>query len=286
MNQLHMQMRDGTDLVPVDIREVSDFLEEVYPTRHGRPTNSQPNDTPYAKMMQDFKGELLVLPFEACIFESNGFVAETGFMRLQYEGSDREVFMVIPRMIGGVSIEAVALALAVDQDHISSSPFEWHVFNGTRLISIDFDEFLNRPDAPALLLVALICCYAAWLMGWKREVEIVPAPPSRQQRRFLESRNRPVPVGRVKLRIETWRKMFRRLRSESADTHSATPLHMVRGHRTIYTSSNPLFNCELCRGVGHKDGSHPHVGSFWMPAHVRGNKENGIIEHDYSVAVN
>lgn len=283
MNQLKMKLRDGSEPLLVNIQEVADLLEEIYPTRYGRPANVRPEDTPYAKMMNDFSGELLTLPFDACAFETSNFVAEVGIAELQ---DDSHMFIIVPRRIGNANIEAIALGLEIDAEHISSSPLHWTVFNGTSLIATDFDEFLERQDAAYILFVALTCCYAAWLMGWKREIEIVPDPPSRQQRRFLESRNKPVPVGRVKLRIETWRKMFRRLRSESSDTHSAYPLHMVRGHRTMYTSLSPMFNCDLCRGAGHKDGTHPHVGSFWTAPHVRGNKENGVIDHDYSVAVN
>jgi hypothetical protein len=45
-------------------------------------------------------------------------------------------------------------------------------------------------------------------------------------------------------------------------------LHICRGHFVTYTADAPLFG--------------KYVGTFWIPAHVRGSKEFGIVEKDYS----
>jgi len=49
------------------------------------------------------------------------------------------------------------------------------------------------------------------------------------------------------------------------------PLHLCRAHFSTYTADKPLFG--------------RHVGKFWIPAHMRGKKENGIVEKDYAIKV-
>lgn len=47
------------------------------------------------------------------------------------------------------------------------------------------------------------------------------------------------------------------------------PLHLVRGHLATYTDEAPLFG--------------KHTGTYWRPAHARGNPEKGISTKDYRV---
>lgn len=47
------------------------------------------------------------------------------------------------------------------------------------------------------------------------------------------------------------------------------PFHLVRGHFSRYSESKPLFG--------------RYVGNFWIPAHARGNKAFGTIDHHYDV---
>lgn len=55
-----------------------------------------------------------------------------------------------------------------------------------------------------------------------------------------------------------------------------TALHIVRGHFAWY-------------GSGHPDGRErgllygKHAGQFWIPAHVRGSSESGVLAKDYAV---
>lgn len=49
-------------------------------------------------------------------------------------------------------------------------------------------------------------------------------------------------------------------------------LHICRGHFVTYTEERPLF--------GHI------AGTFWKPAHVRGNEKSGIVDKDYRVNAN
>lgn len=48
-------------------------------------------------------------------------------------------------------------------------------------------------------------------------------------------------------------------------------VHFCRGHMKIYTADAPLFG--------------RHVGRFWFPPHVRGDKKKGVIIKDYEVSV-
>jgi hypothetical protein len=47
-------------------------------------------------------------------------------------------------------------------------------------------------------------------------------------------------------------------------------LHKVRGHMVTYTEERPLF------------GKYP--GTFWVPAHERGDSKNGVVAKDYRVS--
>lgn len=51
----------------------------------------------------------------------------------------------------------------------------------------------------------------------------------------------------------------------------AMPIHLCRGHFRTYTEKAPLF------------GIPGNCGRFWVPAHVRGNKQNGIVMKDYEL---
>jgi hypothetical protein len=47
------------------------------------------------------------------------------------------------------------------------------------------------------------------------------------------------------------------------------PMHLVRGHFATYTDTAPLFG--------------KRTGTYWRPAHVRGNAEQGLSDKDYRV---
>lgn len=58
--------------------------------------------------------------------------------------------------------------------------------------------------------------------------------------------------------------------SSSGDEHQGImPLHLCRGHLKHFTEEKPLF------------GKYP--GTFFIPAHVRGHKENGTIKKNYKL---
>jgi hypothetical protein len=59
--------------------------------------------------------------------------------------------------------------------------------------------------------------------------------------------------------------------SKAGDDRDAVPLHICRGHFAHYTEDKPLFG---------RPGMH---GRFFVPQHVRGKAENGIVLKDYEV---
>jgi hypothetical protein len=51
----------------------------------------------------------------------------------------------------------------------------------------------------------------------------------------------------------------------------AKAMHICRGHRATYTAEKPMF------------GNPKLVGTFWVPAHVKGSAKNGTVIKDYRV---
>lgn len=65
--------------------------------------------------------------------------------------------------------------------------------------------------------------------------------------------------------------MRARLRSEGDIDRNGTAraMHICRGHFASYSEEGPLFG--------------KHVGSFWIPSHVRGKENNGVVIKDYKL---
>lgn len=56
-----------------------------------------------------------------------------------------------------------------------------------------------------------------------------------------------------------------------APVAGAMPVHLCRGHFRYVSEEKPMFGRSGC------------YGRFWIPAHVRGNKKNGILTKDYLI---
>lgn len=94
--------------------------------------------------------------------------------------------------------------------------------------------------------------------------------PTRQARRAAERRGDPKPPRFYTLRINP-----NATRKQGAGTGTSgreLSLHIVRGHFATYTEERKLFG--------------KHAGTFWIPAHVRGSDEVGIVGKDYAIDVN
>lgn len=92
--------------------------------------------------------------------------------------------------------------------------------------------------------------------------------PSRPARRAADRRGDPPPPKFYTLEIGGARTV---LESEGGASHNGIrrALHIARGHFQTFSPDRPMF------------GKHP--GTFWVPAHVRGRAEAGIVVKDYSV---
>lgn len=95
--------------------------------------------------------------------------------------------------------------------------------------------------------------------------------PSRQARRLAERTGAEPPARFYTLQIEPVRAKRADERDVAAapDPGRATALHICRGHFAHYGEDKPLFG--------------KRAGTFWVPAHVRGTEQAGIIGKDYAV---
>lgn len=70
--------------------------------------------------------------------------------------------------------------------------------------------------------------------------------------------------------IDPMREVLRR-EGRSEETGLRRALHLCRGHFATYAEDRPMFG---------RPGAH---GSFWIPQHVRGSADQGIVVSDYNV---
>ncbi len=93
---------------------------------------------------------------------------------------------------------------------------------------------------------------------------------TRQERRAAERRGDKPPVRFYTLRIDPDATRAKRQDQSTPTSNSRSlPLHIVRGHFSHYTEDKPLFG--------------KHAGTFWVPAHVRGSADVGLVGKDYAV---
>lgn len=102
-----------------------------------------------------------------------------------------------------------------------------------------------------------------------KNVRLVDTEPTlnRQQRRNRDRRGIPtVTYKTIQIDPNRTTDVGRPHTSTSGDL---LPLHIVRGNFATYTEERPLFG--------------RYVGTFWRPAHIRGNAERGVVQHAYTV---
>ena len=101
-----------------------------------------------------------------------------------------------------------------------------------------------------------------------RNVRLDERAPNRQERRLAERTNQPAPVRWYTLVIDPMREVLRR-EGGAEQTGLKRALHICRGHFATYTEERPMFG--------------RLAGRFWVPAHVRGTIDNGVVVKDYAV---
>ncbi len=112
--------------------------------------------------------------------------------------------------------------------------------------------------APLLTLSFLHC----------KNVELVEhVPPAKLARAHARRKGRE-PARYYTLQIDPMRKV---LKDEGGAEHHGLKraLHICRGHFATYTEERPLFG--------------KRAGTFWIPAHVRGSADAGLVGKEYRV---
>ena len=100
-----------------------------------------------------------------------------------------------------------------------------------------------------------------------RNLNLVEVQPSERLARKRKRRN--AFVGLSYNRIEIAAQHRKHWEQSSGVSH--TQWHSVRGHLATYNNDKPMF------------GIPGRVGTFWRPAHARGDKALGKINHEYYV---
>ena len=148
----------------------------------------------------------------------------------------------------------------------STTPlFDWlesHKQNGTSL-------FMDEKLLAALCLDTIL--YALQMLNCKnvKETEIEPSP--KLSKRFRKKTGLPLSRYHILSIGKTYnaKREQKETHTEGSEGHKRAQ-HIARGHFRTYTPEKPLF------GIVH--------GTFWIDAHVRGDRSEGVVKKDYSIA--
>jgi hypothetical protein len=117
----------------------------------------------------------------------------------------------------------------------------------------------NIPFYTAFNLVLIL----RWLVA--KNITLVPHQFSKKTRKHFK-RTKKGTQKYYTLGITT---SMKRYESIPTGKEGNTPLHLCRGHLKHYTEEKPLFG--------------KYSGTFFIPAHVRGNKKNGVVIKNYKL---
>jgi hypothetical protein len=271
-------------MVPFDISSVADFLyKEAKQHFEERGTHLPTEDT--------FRGELLRLPYDLCWFEfvlahRRSGPQRVGVVATPVESSASKCdFCMTPVLLdtqdGGLTFlllggDANVFAV-LDEDGLYQHSLMSPEMNALKA---------GQPEVyTALNSCVGITLYTIYLLHWKKDVQIIPQRPSRQQQRRARQTNRKPPVEYKTINIGRWVKKYRSV-IQGVEGGFQQRWHQVRGHKTTWTEAAPQFGCEECKrtGVGHSpENTKSHVGTFWIEPHHAGRKELGEIKHVYTV---
>lgn len=112
----------------------------------------------------------------------------------------------------------------------------------------------------ALLTLTLMNCRNVQL------VDYVPSPET--DKKYQQYFGKPITRHKI-LRINTVRKVYDTERDSNGQNTTPKSWHFVRSHPATYTDAAPLLG--------------KLVGTFWRPAHVRGDVKRGMTSKDYDV---
>lgn len=114
--------------------------------------------------------------------------------------------------------------------------------------------------APCLMAISFMNC---------KNVAVSDNEPATRKKSELRAYRGPM-VRYKTLEIEPMKKVLR-TEGRSEEVGLKRALHICRGHFSTYSEDKPLFG---------RSGAH---GNFWIPAHVRGTTERGVVVKDYAV---
>lgn len=118
----------------------------------------------------------------------------------------------------------------------------------------------NRDQANILLQQTMTMVFSALYLLESKNVTTEQVLPSRQARRAAERRGIDIPVE-YRIVVKVPGKQPYTIAGPRRSGEAVMPAHMVRGHFSEYSAEKPLFG--------------KYAGRFWIPAHVRGKREEG-----------
>lgn len=229
--------------VVFDIQNVSDYMITV----------EERSPAKRWDWMQDFPN--VALPYDAMWFEYRHPSGERiGVLANAMDETGFHIFEFMLR--GGAPIGPFrVLRVFLNLDGTVSRPPEY-------IYPINYDD-LGVSDiliAPVFMAISFLHC---------KNVAIEDAPfiGPRQQRRALERKG----IKQAKFKTLVIEPMKQVLKTEGGiETNGLKKaMHICRGHFATYSEDKPLFG--------------KYSGTFWRPAHVRGNADNGTVYKDYKV---
>lgn len=117
----------------------------------------------------------------------------------------------------------------------------------------------------ASTMMALVVFHALNFLHCKN-VQQVEGRITKRERKLAARRGNPTPVVYHTLDVPGWSQSGSRT-DESGEADRR--LHFCRGHFKHYTDAAPLFGRT--------------IGTFWVPSHMRGNPDRGLVVADYAV---
>lgn len=127
----------------------------------------------------------------------------------------------------------------------------------------NYNALESARDAIEWLYWFCVFINAKNILQKKHEPALTP-----KERKRVRLNGKYAPYEYYTLEIDPY-KMSTRYTDESDPTGIKHRMHLCRGHFSTYTEDKPLFG--------------KYVGRYWIPSHVRGSAELGVIDKDYRV---
>ena len=235
---------------------------------------------------------IVVLPFEECEFfyKHNGWsykVAATGYdikeenvedLKAYYAHSEESIISGELADLSDARFLTILVAYAIgtnstekigSMDCIADSAGE--ILESLTVADEEFIErigdraenieqilyHVNHVIIPTLVAISFLHC---------KNIPLIDEPLSRQQRRMNERKGK-----KDTYKILDINPFKRQVNRETGPGQSKfeKAMHICRGHFATYTEERPLFG--------------KHVGTYWVPMHVKGNKGRGTVTKDYHI---